>query len=72
MSETDQKLAKLLRATPAKLEPLSRLSEDDRKRLAADIERAHQHHSTHIRRAMAEALDHLPWILRGPVKKIFS
>jgi hypothetical protein len=71
VSETDRKLARLLRAAPGKLDPLSKLSEEDRARLASDIERAHQHHSTHIRRAMAEALNHLPWILRGPVKKIF-
>ncbi len=57
---------------PAKVDFLSGLSEDARKRLVADVARAQQMHSLHIRKAMAEALNHLPWILRAPVKKIFS
>ena len=55
-----------------KVEALSALSEDERKRLLADIERAQQLHSHHIRKAMAESLNHLPWFLRAPVKKFFS
>ena len=55
-----------------RVEALSALSEDERKRLLADIARAQQMHSVHIRKAMAEALNHLPWILRGPVRKFFA
>ena len=57
---------------PAKVEFLSALDEQARKRLMADVERAQQMHSLRIRKAMAEALNQLPWILRGPVRKIFS
>ena len=57
---------------PSKVEFLSALSADERKRLVADVERAQQAHSHHIRKAMAEALNHLPWLLRAPVKKFFS
>jgi hypothetical protein len=55
-----------------KVETLSALGEDERRQLVADIERAQQAHSLRIRKAMAEALNHLPWILRAPVKKFFS
>jgi hypothetical protein len=70
MSESKD-LARLLRVTPAKLDFLDALSEADRKHLAEDVARASQLHSHHIRKAMAEALDHIPWILRAPVKKLF-
>jgi hypothetical protein len=70
LSEAD--LAKLLRAIPKKLEFLDELADADRKRLAEDVARASQLHSHHIRKAMAEALNHIPWILRAPVRKLFS
>jgi len=65
-------LPKLLRAPAGKLSFLDALSEADRKRLAEDVARASQLHSHHIRKAMAEALNHIPWILRAPVRKLFS
>lgn len=72
VSGVEQKLAKLLHATPKKLELLSKLGEDERRKLAADLERAQQSHSHHLRRAMAQALDHIPWPMRGLVRKLFS
>ncbi len=65
-------MARLAPINLKKIDALSALSEDERKRLLADIERARQLHSTHIRRAMADALNHIPWILRAPVKAIFK
>ena len=65
-------MANSIRFDPKKIEYLSALGADERKRLVADIERAHELHSHHIRKAMAEALNHLPWLLRGPVRKFFS
>jgi hypothetical protein len=67
-----QKLARLLRSPPEKLDFLEPLTAAERQQLAGDIEQARQAHSQHIRGAMAEALDHLPWLLRGPVKKLFG
>ena len=64
-------LAKLLRTTPAKLQFLDALGEADRQKLAEDVARASQLHSHHIRKSMADALHHIPWILRAPVRALF-
>ncbi|MDM4769776.1 hypothetical protein [Solimonas sp. SE-A11] len=72
MANPNDKLAKLLRTQPAKLDFLSALSEADRLKLAGDIEQARQAHSKHIRGSMEEALNQLPWLLRAPIKKLFG
>lgn len=69
MSAAD--LPKLLRASPAKLDFLDPLADADRTRLAEDVARASQLHSHHIRKSMADALQHIPWILRAPIRKLF-
>lgn len=71
MSESKD-LPKLLRTTPAKLSFLDKLDDADRQKLAEDVARASTLHSHHIRKSMAEALNHIPWILRAPVRKLFS
>jgi hypothetical protein len=71
LSSSEKDLGKLLRVSPAKLAFLDALSEADRKRLAEDVARASQLHSHHIRKSMAEALNHIPWILRAPVRALF-
>ena len=65
-------LAELLHASPAQLEFLSGLSGADQKKLAADIQAAHSAHARHIKEKMEEALGHLPWLIRGPVRKLFG
>lgn len=72
MGSSEKDLGRLLRAPAAKLGFLDHLGDAERQRLAEDVARASQLHSHHIRKAMAEALNHLPWILRAPVKKFFS
>lgn len=72
MPDHKDKLARLLRTQPAKLDFLSALSDDERLKLAGDIEQARQAHSKHIRSKMEEALNQLPWLLRAPIKKLFG
>jgi len=72
MADNNDKLTRLLRTQPAKLDFLGGLSEADRQKLAGDIDGARQAHSKHIRGSMEEALNHLPWLLRAPVKKLFG
>lgn len=72
MSESNDNLAKLLHADAAKVEFLSALGEDGRKRLVADVEQAHKSHSRHLRQSMQDALNHIPWLLRGPIRKLFG
>ncbi len=72
MADPNDKLARLLRTQPAKLEFLSVLSDADRQKLAGDIDQARQAHSKHIRGSMVEALNQLPWLLRAPIKKLFG
>lgn len=72
MSGSDARLARLLRAQPQQLDFLAALAEADRQQLAGDIDQARKAHSKHIRGSMEEALNHLPWLLRVPVKKLFG
>lgn len=72
MADNNDKLARLLRTQPAKLDFLSALSDAERQQLASDIDGARKEHSRHIRGAMEEALNHLPWLLRAPIKKLFG
>lgn len=65
-------LAQLLHTDAAKLDFLSALSASDQTQLAADVKSAHEAHAAHIKSKMAEALDHLPWLLRAPMKKLFG
>ena len=65
-------LARMLGAPPTRMEFLAPLSDAQRVQLAADIERARKAYASHIRERMAEALNHIPWLLRGPVKKLFG
>ena len=72
MAGNDDPLARALRTPPAKVDFLEALSPAERQKLAADIERARRSHSRHIHDKMEEALDHLPWLIRAPVKKLFG
>lgn len=72
MADSNDKLARLLRSPAAKLDFLGGLSEAERQKLAADIDGARQAHSKHIRGSMEEAINHLPWLLRAPVRKLFG
>ncbi|HVT36981.1 MAG TPA: hypothetical protein VHE37_15430 [Nevskiaceae bacterium] len=65
-------LARQLGVPPARVEFLASLSDAQRRQLAADLERAREQHARHIRGLMDEALNHLPWLLRAPIKKLFG
>ena len=68
----DATLATLLHTDTGNLEFLGGLSAADQKKLASDIEAAHKAHAKHIGEKMEEALSHIPWLIRAPIKKLFG
>ena len=71
-TQLPEKLTRLLHTQAANLEFLGVLDEDAQQQLLTDIERAHAAHGNHIHKKMEEALGHLPWLIRGPIKKMFG
>ena len=65
-------LARLLHSPLEEVEFLSVLDTDAQSALQNDIEQAHKSHAAHIHNKMNEGLGHLPWLIRGPIKKIFG
>ncbi len=51
---------------------LEQLSAANQKKLAADLAAAHQAHDAFLKQSMDNALEHIPRLLRGTVKKILG
>jgi hypothetical protein len=67
-----QALARALARPAAELGYLSRLDAGARAKLLADVERARALHGQHLRGAMENALGHIPWLLRAPMRRLFG
>ncbi len=65
-------LAELLHTDAGKLDFLAPLSASQQQQLASDVQSAHSAHAAHIKEKMEEALSHIPWLIRGPIKKLFG
>lgn len=72
MSKELHTLAKLLEVSPSDLAFLKPLGEGAHTRLHTDVTRARDEHATTLKRAMEDALDHLPRLLRLPIRKLFG
>jgi hypothetical protein len=64
--------ASLLKAIGEPIPELELLSADAQKQLAADLSVAHQKHDAFLQKSMEDALSHIPFLLRGAVKKILG
>lgn len=62
----------LLAAIGQPIPELEKLSAADQKKLAADLEHAHHKHDAVLKKSMDDALGHIPFLLRGAVKKILG
>ena len=51
---------------------LDKLDAAAQQQLLADMTAAKHTHEKHLYKAMEDALGHLPWIIRTPVKKLFG
>lgn len=69
MSKID---SKLLEAIGAPMPELEVLSPDQQKQLAKDLHDAHTKHDQFLKKSMDDALEHIPRLLRGAVKKILG
>lgn len=72
MSKLNQKLAIALDQPPGELAFLEALPDKAQTMLLADIEAARDAHKRQIVARLEEALEHIPRLLRGPIKKIFG
>lgn len=72
MSELNQKLPVMLDQSASELTFLEVLPDQAQVALAADIEAARQSHKREIVNSLEEALEHIPRLLRGPIRKIFG
>lgn len=64
--------AALLEVLGEPLPELEQLSTANQKKLAADMAAAHQAHDAFLKESMDNALEHIPRLLRGTVKKILG
>lgn len=72
MSKLNQKLAVELDQPAAELAFLESLPDKAQATLLEDIEAARQTHKQEIVGSLEEALNHIPRLLRGPIRKIFG
>ncbi len=54
------------------IKEVAALSVEQQQQLLKDLQAAKRTHEKHLNQAMQDALGHLPWIIRGPVKKMFG
>lgn len=71
-TDTKAALAHSLGSTTRDLAFLDVLDEKALQHLQTDIERAKAQHAESLRKAMEAALNHLPRLLRGPIRKLFG
>ncbi len=64
--------AALIDALGEPMPELEQLSAASQKKLAADLAAAHQAHDAFLKKSMDNALEHIPRLLRGTVKKILG
>ncbi|WP_334120629.1 hypothetical protein [Limnobacter sp.] len=64
--------AALLEVLGEPLLELEQLSTANQKKLAADLTAAHDAHDAFLKESMDNALEHIPRLLRGTVKKILG
>lgn len=70
---TKDSLAALRRELPsADLQGLDALKATDAERLAKLIDQARQQQKKQLREALQASLDHVPFLLRGTVRKVLS
>ncbi len=69
MPKLDPALVQALGEPMAELEQLSTANQ---KKLAADLAQAHEAHDAFLKESMDNALEHIPRLLRGTVKKILG
>lgn len=51
---------------------LAALDDQAQQRLLDDIQHARQEHRDNIKQSLEDALNHVPRLLRGPLRKIFG
>ena len=67
-----QEIAEALGTSPGELAFLEVLDDAARQRLLADLEDARAAHAAHIESSMRKAFNHVPRILRRPLRKLFG
>lgn len=72
MSKPVADLGKALGLDATETDFLDALDAGAQQQLLADIDQAREEHRRHIREALQEALNHVPRLLRGPLKKLFG
>lgn len=72
MPKLNPDLPKSLNRPASDLEFLSGLDAAGQEQLLADIDTARGLHRDHIRQALEDALNHVPRLIRGPLRKIFG
>lgn len=72
MSKLNQELPTALDQPASELAYLEVLQAVDQAQLLADIEAARKAHKREIVSSLEEALNHIPRLLRGPVRKLFG
>lgn len=69
MAKLDPALVEAIGEPMPELEVLDAKSQ---KKLASDLADAHEKHDAFLQKSMEEALNHIPRLLRGAVKKILG
>lgn len=67
-----ERLQQLLAVDAAALEPLADLSPEAIAALVRDLEAAHRAEAADLQQQMRAALEQLPWVLRGPIRRLFG
>lgn len=72
MGKHTQALEQALGGNSQNLEFLASLDDAAQQQLVADIAQAKQAYRKNIENSLDEALNHIPRLLRGPIKKLFG
>lgn len=70
--EVSSELAQALGKPGAELAFLGALDKAAQAKLVSDIQQARQQHRDNIEQSLADALNYIPRLLRGPIKKLFG
>ncbi len=67
-----QEIAEALGTSPDQVVFLEVLDDEARRRLLGDLEDARAAHAAHIESSMRRAFNHVPRLLRRPLRKLFG
>lgn len=72
MTQVNKEIVEALGQPAEALDFLAKLPPDAQVQLAEDVQAARQQHKREIIASLEQAVEHIPRLLRGPIRKLFG